>query len=387
MKEIKEIVAAYEKASKEGLQSALVTLVHVDGSSYRRPGARMLVTETGELTGAISGGCLEGDALNKALHAIHQQKNILVTYDTTDEDDAVLGLGLGCNGVIQVLIQPLQRSETPVALLKKVTASRKENILVTLFSLNERRADHPGTCVCFDGEKIEYLKEISPEIAAALNEDMATAMREQRTLFKNYCSGTTDATAYIEYIPPVASLVIAGTGNDAEPVVQMASMLGWEVTLIDDGRDRNTKTGRFAGACTVKAARPESAFDDLKIDQYTFFILMTHNYNYDLAMLRLLLKRNARYIGVLGPRKKMDRMLGELRSEGFHPAKEQLMAIYSPVGMDIGAESPEEIALSIVAEIKAVMSERSGQPLRDGQDVIHPRGETIIEQRDFLAQK
>ena len=107
MKEITEIINAFDKAQSEGRQTALVTLVHVDGSSYRRPGARMLVTDTGELTGAISGGCLEGDALNKALQSLHQQKNMLVTYDTTDEDDAVLGLGLGCNGVIQVLIQPV----------------------------------------------------------------------------------------------------------------------------------------------------------------------------------------------------------------------------------------------------------------------------------------
>src|SRR5688500_13607131 len=137
MKEITEIINAFDKAQREGRQTALVTLVHVEGSSYRRPGARMLVTDTGELTGAISGGCLEGDALNKALHAMYQQKNMLVTYDTTDEDDAVLGLGLGCNGVIQVLIQPVKSTDEngPLQLLKKVIESRRNNVLVTLFSL------------------------------------------------------------------------------------------------------------------------------------------------------------------------------------------------------------------------------------------------------------
>src|SRR6476661_9264118 len=136
MKEINEIISAFDKAKREGRQSALVTLVHVEGSSYRRPGARMLVTDTGELTGAISGGCLEGDALNKALQAIHQQKNMLVTYDTTDDDDAVLGLGLGCNGVIQVLIQPLGSDQKTGALnvLKQIVAGRRDNVLVTLFS-------------------------------------------------------------------------------------------------------------------------------------------------------------------------------------------------------------------------------------------------------------
>src|SRR6185503_2309448 len=137
MKEILEIIQAYDAAVHAGKKSALAAVVHLNGSSYRRPGARMLVTDTGELTGAISGGCLEGDALNKALQSIHQQKNMLVTYDTTDDDDAVLGLGLGCNGVIQVLIQPVNNEQKngPIQLLKKITAARKDNVMVTLFSL------------------------------------------------------------------------------------------------------------------------------------------------------------------------------------------------------------------------------------------------------------
>ena len=166
MKEITEIINAFDKAQSEGRQTALVTLVHVEGSSYRRPGARMLVTDTGELTGAISGGCLEGDALNKALHAMHQQKNMLVTYDTTDEDDAVLGLGLGCNGVIQVLIQPVKNGDEngPVQLLKKVTESRRNNVLVTLFSLQERKGEQPGTIIHKNEENIFYAGYFGPRI-------------------------------------------------------------------------------------------------------------------------------------------------------------------------------------------------------------------------------
>lgn len=385
MKEIKEIIVAFDKASENGQQSALVTLVHVEGSSYRRPGARMLVTETGELTGAISGGCLEGNALNKALHAMHQQKNILVTYDTTDEDDAVLGLGLGCNGVIQVLIQPLQHSNGPIDLLKQVIANRNGNVLVTLFSLSDRRSDHPGTCVYYEGENIEYQKNIDAALKDALSADLLAAFSEKRTAFKNYRSASVDVTAYIEYVPPVVSLVIAGSGNDAEPVAQMASILGWQVTVIDDGRDRNTKSGRFVGACEIKAANPQVALNDIATDQYTFFLLMTHNYNYDLAMLRELLQRNVRYVGVLGPRKKMDRMLKELEAGGVHLTEEQLGSIYSPVGIDIGAESPEEIALSMIAEIKAVLSAKNSRSLRDNHDVIHPRNATAIERKDFFA--
>src|SRR6188768_1046875 len=121
-KEIRNILNAYKVAVEQGRQSALATVVHVDGSSYRRPGARMLITDEGQLTGAISGGCLEGDALRKALLVMSQQRSMLVTYDTMDEDDAKLGIGLGCNGIIQVLIEPINPDEpnNPIQLLKTV---------------------------------------------------------------------------------------------------------------------------------------------------------------------------------------------------------------------------------------------------------------------------
>jgi xanthine/CO dehydrogenase XdhC/CoxF family maturation factor len=381
MKEISEIISAYERAVQEGKKTALVTLVHVDGSSYRRPGARMLVTEDGELTGAISGGCLEGDALNKALLAIHQQKNNLVTYDTSDEEDAVLGLGLGCNGIIQVLIQP---AEQPLQLLKKITASRKHHVLVTLFSLTDKRGPQPGTLMYKDEHETVYCGNIDDEIKHVLQTDVDEAYTSRESSFKTYRSAQHDVTAYIEHISPVVSLVIAGAGNDAEPVNAIASVLGWQVTLIDDGRDKNTKGNRFAGACHLVVPDPENALKDIEADEYTFFLLMTHNYNYDIAMLRQLLKKNARYIGVLGPRKKLDRMLDELAHEGMHLSEHQMHSIYSPVGLDIGAETPEEIALSMIAEIKTVLASRNAASLRNNKDVIHPRSKTIIETKHLL---
>ena len=386
MKEITEIIKAFDKAQNEGRQTALVTLVHVEGSSYRRPGARMLVTDTGELTGAISGGCLEGDALNKALQSIHQQKNMLVTYDTTDDDDAVLGLGLGCNGVIQVLIQPVSNEQTngPVQLLKKVTAARKDNVVVTLFSLEKRRAEQPGTRILKDEDGIKYLGEVDASIMNLLEVDINDAYVNKKSSFRNYKSNGKELTAYIEFIPPVVSLVVVGAGNDAEPVVSIASILGWQVTLIDDGRDKNTKAGRFTGSCQLMVVKPEDVLKNITPDNNTFFLLMTHNFNYDKAMLRELLPKKVRYIGVLGPLKKMKRMLSELENEGMYFDEQQLSVVHSPVGLDIGAESPEEIALSMIAEIKAVIAGKSGNPLRNNGDVIHPRNETSIETRHSL---
>src|SRR6476660_10054418 len=122
MKELKDILQAYDEAAREGKQTALATVVHLDGSAYRRPGARMLVTEDGKMTGAISGGCLEGDALRKAQFAIFQQQNKLVVYDTTDEDDLKFGVQLGCNGIVYILFEPVKLNDVnnPINLLKKL---------------------------------------------------------------------------------------------------------------------------------------------------------------------------------------------------------------------------------------------------------------------------
>src|ERR1044072_3318952 len=149
MKEIRDIVAAFDKAQQQGQQTALATVVLVEGSAYRRPGARMLITEDGQLTGAISGGCLEGDALRKAQQVMYKQKAMLVTYDTTDEDDAKLGVGLGCNGIIHILIEPILTADPqhPLQLLKEWLHQRQTAVLTTLFSLEDKKGAQPGTAL------------------------------------------------------------------------------------------------------------------------------------------------------------------------------------------------------------------------------------------------
>src|SRR6478609_1842256 len=156
MKEITDIIKAYDVAAKAGKQSALATVVSVEGSSYRRPGARMLVTDDGVLTGAISGGCLEGDALRKALLVMQQQKPMLATYDTTDEDDAKLGVQLGCNGIVHILFEPILTEDTnnPIELLKRAASKREAAVMGTLFSLEDRKAEQPGSCFLWCGNNI-----------------------------------------------------------------------------------------------------------------------------------------------------------------------------------------------------------------------------------------
>src|ERR1041385_8458735 len=155
MKEIRDIIKAFEEAEQLGKQTALATVVHVEGSSYRRPGARMLITEDGQLTGMISGGCLEGDALRKALLVMIEKKSKLVTYDTTDDDDAKFGVGLGCNGIIQVLIEPINSDDprNPIGFLKAINEKRQKTVLVTLFALENKKDPQYGTCLLLKEDK------------------------------------------------------------------------------------------------------------------------------------------------------------------------------------------------------------------------------------------
>jgi len=383
VKEIRDIISAFDEAQKQGKKTALATVVHVDGSSYRRPGARMLITEDGQITGSISGGCLEGDALRKALLVMMQQKSSLVTYDTNDEDDAKLGLGLGCNGIIQVLIEPIDitKPNNPIQFLKTISSNkRQQNILITLFSLQNKRKAQYGTCllVAEDGS-------ISGDISVLKNnllQDAREALLNNHSFFKNYATENNDLTAFIELVNPPVSIVVIGAGNDVVPLVKMADILGWETTVVD-GRPDQAKKDRFVSGCQVIVSKPENVLKQLNIDDQTVFLLMTHNYNYDLAMLRVLLTKKVRYIGSLGPRKKLDRMLDELSEEGITVTDKQRAVIYGPVGLDIGADTPEEIALSVLAEIKAVLSSRDGRSLRENNEAIHSRSSLTIEQIDI----
>lgn len=377
MKELKDIVASFEEAQKQKKQTALATVVHVEGSSYRKPGARMLVTEDGELTGAISGGCLEGDALRKARLAMLQQKPMLVTYDTMDEDDAKLGAGLGCNGIIHILIEPIlhpaDHSAGPLSLLKDLLSERQTAVLVTLFSLRNKRAVQPGTSLLLRGNDriIPDFSGISDEsLQKALIADAKQALKTHTSLIKTY-PGEGMLTGFIELVEPPVSLFIFGAGNDAIPLTEMAAVLGWEITVAD-GRDGYALPGRFPAARVIRS-RPEQALEWMQPDRRTAVVLMTHNYPYDLAMLKQLLPLGLPYIGSLGPKKKLDRMLEELREEGLQPDPEQLQNLYGPTGLDIGAEGPEEIALSVISEIKAVLSGRPGTPLREKAGPIHFR--------------
>lgn len=385
MKELKDIVNAFDKAEKNGLQTALATVVHVEGSSYRRAGARMLITENGQLTGAISGGCLEGDALRKARLVMAQSKPMLVTYDTTDDDDAKFGVGLGCNGIIHILIEPIftAKKDNPIQLFKKFLSRREPVVLITLFTMNDKHAPQPGTCLLLDEH--EQITGVFPDetIKTALLNDAKDVLLNGNPVTKTYLYGDR-FTCFIELMQPAVSLVIFGAGNDAIPLVQIASVLGWQIYIVD-GRSNYAVAERFPLAKKIITSKPENILEHIGIDERTVIILMTHNYNYDSCVLKQLLPLKPSYIGVLGPKKRLQKILDEFAQNGEKTPPELLENVFGPAGLDIGSENADEIALSIIAEMQAVLKTRTGTSLRY-KTTIHNRMPQQIIQQPMLKQ-
>lgn len=338
MKEFRSIIQTYEQYRSLGKKTALATVVQVDGSAYRRPGARMLVSEDGELTGAISGGCLEGDALRKAQMVIFQQKSMLVTYDTTDEDDQKFGVGLGCNGIIHVLIEPIdyQDAVNPIELLIIALKERVFNRLITVFSVKYSKQEQIGTKVLI------------------------------RHIVRKY-EDLDEVQVFMESIKPTTRLFLFGAGNDTVPLAKMADLLGMEVVVID-GRKNLATSQRFPSALKIITGAGDEVVGQMDADCSSAALLMTHNFEYEAQVLEDLLPLGLPYVGILGPKKKSEKLIEQLEKKGV--AVNQA-TVYSPMGLDIGAEGPEEIALSILAEVKAVLAKKQGTFLRNKTGPIH----------------
>ncbi len=368
MKENRDILETYATVVADGGKAALATVVKVEGSSYRQPGARMLITEDGNLTGAISGGCLEGDAMRKALLCMARNKPMLITYDTSD--DTVLGIGLGCNGIIHILFEPLDEKNpsNPLKLINRAMQQRKPYALLTFF--DQGQDEQGGTCVLATESKV--VDGVFPGQA-----DRKKLLRGIKQAFERRTAVILE-NCLVDLLQPVTRLIIAGAGNDVMPLAGMARQLGWHIIIID-GRPMYATCSRFPEANEVFVSEAREALSRITPDEYSAVVLMTHNYQYDLAILRQLQSSAVPYIGILGPKKKCDRLMAELGSS------RQTDNVYGPVGLDIGAETAEEIALSILAEIKAVFSGRTGKPLRDKTSPIHRRIEetaaTVIKTR------
>ena len=315
MREHIDLVRAW-RAIPAGEAAVMATVVATRGSVYRRPGARMLLTREGWAAGSISGGCIESDLVQTAFDRT-EGGPVVVTYDASAPDDVLLGFGLGCNGAVDVLMQRLPEDGGPLAAIARVRETR-EPVSVTTFA---------------DGSFA-----VAPS---------GTAPSERAGLLT-------------ETIAPPPSLVVFGAGHDAVPLAAVANGLGWSVTVVD-GRAAYAKPQRFPGA-SVLVSPPARA---IGIEPDAAAVLMTHSFAHDAAILGWLPK-DLPYIGVLGPIHRTHRLLEEA---GIETAD-----LYAPIGLDLGADGPDEIALAIVAEILAVRKGRAGGHLK-GRTKLHEERE------------
>jgi xanthine/CO dehydrogenase XdhC/CoxF family maturation factor len=326
--ELQEIVARIQELNAAAQPMALATIVSTTGSTYRHPGARMLIPAEGEPLGNVSGGCLEDDVARIGREVIRTGEPRIATFDLTADDDAVWGYGLGCNGSFEILIEPTAGAVETAELLRQ----NRAGCLVTVLT-----GPDAGT----------------HRVEADASHDAPSAIREEA-----------GARVFHELIQPPMRLVVCGAGHDAIPLVRQAADLGWRVTVADVRRTLLTHE-RFPGAVDFCDADPERAGEALRPDARTVLVLMSHNYLRDIAYLRSLLDDEWAYLGVMGPRGRTEQMLGEVgRSEA-------LARLHAPAGLDIGAETPDEVARAIIAEILAVTRGRTGGPLRDRRAPIH----------------
>jgi xanthine dehydrogenase accessory factor len=373
MNESKVLVEAFAAAQASGERCALATIVRVEGSAYRRPGARMLIAQTGRTTGMISGGCLDGDVRERAGRVIQTGRPALVRYDTTTDAEIVWGLGLGCNGVVDVLIEPVTESTADLMRFLEEAAGSPGRSALAIVIRSDSRALGLGSRVLLSSDgraSLAGAKETDTVISEILA-DLQVAIRSGVSSVTRYGSDATVET-FVEIVDPQVPLVIFGAGVDAVPLVSVARQLGWHTTVVDT-QARSRSMERFKEADAVILCRPEDAASRVTLTERSVAVLMTHNYTHDLELLPFLLNSPTRYIGCLGPRRRTERLLSELPGEPGLSLKRLAGRLHAPIGLDVGAETPSEISVSIGAEILAAMNARSAGFLSHGDGSIHAR--------------
>jgi xanthine dehydrogenase accessory factor len=356
MKDDGLILSAWAEAVRQKTPGILATVVKVAGSAYRSPGARMLITENGGRTGSISGGCLEGDVLKKAWWLTGEHAAALRVYDNTSEEDAIWEFGLGCNGIVHVLLERWEpgSKQLAVELLAACRNERQGGVLATVISgewIGQKVAVFP------DGSVRGEVRDA--RLAGAIERRAKDVWRARESTVDEIGG----VEVFVEYIAPPTALLIVGAGHDAVPVVRLAKDLGWSVTVVD-GRANYAKPEYFPQADRVLVSQHEDPLRGLQVDEQSIAVLMSHSYPQDSAFLHALHPLKLRYLGILGPRKRTERMLAEV---GLTAAPD----LHSPVGLDIGADTPEEIALAIVSEIQATLTRHDGGMLHRKPGPIH----------------
>jgi xanthine dehydrogenase accessory factor len=337
MAELRKILELWKRASAAGEEVCLATVAAIEGSSYRRPGARMLLAASGQRAGTISGGCLEAEVAKKAWWLTERGASVQ-RYSSFFDDEGDIAYGLGCGGAILVLLERGEPAQQALEALRRSVEDREAQVVVANLGAK------PCTELIFDeSERAVWSREASGT-ARALAQKALHAQASQW-----------EGDLFAEYIARPPALFVFGAGDDAQPLVQLAWGLDWHVTVAD-GRSHLARAERFPQAAAVKppgeilkGALTEPGARDAAV-------IMTHSYKQDREILRALLGRELAYLGILGPRRRTEHLVHSVAPELGLSTEECLARLHAPVGLDLGGHEPGAIALSIAAELQAVFA-------------------------------
>jgi xanthine dehydrogenase accessory factor len=366
--EIREVLAAISEAAARGEQMALATIVETRGSTYRRAGARLLIPAEGEPIGNLSGGCLEGDVARVGREVMATGEPRLLTFDMTADGEEVWGYGLGCNGAIDVFVEPGEMAISTAAAFRAAIEENRDAALVTLIEGSVPGVT-PGARMLLTADR-----EIHGDSNARLREAVFDLASEALADGKSRVASVANmGRVFVEVARPPLRLVLCGAGHDAIPLVRQASALGWRVVVADVRRSLLNQD-RFPQADSFVDADPNGTAATIGLDRRTAVVLMSHNYLRDGEYLRSFAEAgisSLAYLGLLGPRGRSAKLLRELEASGVRLTDADRSRLHAPAGLDLGAEEPEEVAASIVAEILSVERGHSGAPLRETSGPIH----------------
>ena len=363
MKQWQETSQILERVARGNQPLALATVVKIEGSSYRRPGAKLLIEDRGATLGGVSGGCLEADVREVGLAALKDGHCRLRHYETGADDDTAWGFGLGCDGTVQIFVQPLPgETRRVLSRVRGLLEGDRPFAVSTVLG-----GDAAGRVVLVDpdgvgdgGDGSTGDTRLDREVAARSQESLAGGGGGGGGQSTQW--GHDSARVFTEVYEPPPRLVIFGAGDDAMPLTEFATRVGFRVTLVDH-RPAYIQSERFPQATHLVTRRPEEGVHGIPFGPETYALVMTHSLAHDLEWVGHLLRTDVPYVGLLGPRTRTDKILENVGGEGMD-------RVFGPVGLDIGADGPEQIALCIVAELLAVRSAREPGHLREREEAI-----------------
>jgi xanthine dehydrogenase accessory factor len=324
----------------------LATVAQTLGSTYRKAGAQMLIAGDGRVAGLLSGGCLEADLMARASTVLESGETATVHYDTRSSDDVIWGIGLGCEGAMTILLSRLDRSNDYQP-FNFASRCRFDQIDASFAVVTEsKNSKFPLGAAYWTQNK----QSVPATVAAAMDVSTPRGAGPSSRVVE-----TDDATFLVVPIELPPRLLLLGAGPDAMPLVEIAGLMNWQVTVIDH-RPAYAVAERFPRARRVVLKPSAKLPAELRTGQYDAAVVMSHHLISDQAYLAALADSSIPYVGLLGPAPRRIRLLHEIGDRAARLSGR----LYGPIGLDIGARSPETIALAIVAEIQSVMAGRDG---------------------------